>query len=331
LATSLSGRENGSAERHHERVRADRYRRVSASLADLNDAALAAALAEAPTMKIGIGGGSTVVDVGGTPVFAKLIPITARELRRPYATDNMFGLPLRCQYGIGGPSFGAWRELAANRIVTAESPDGPFPLLYHWRILPGRVPAGDEHGDVDAVVAKFGGSEAVRTRLVESAGATASLVLFSEFVPHPVTEWLRADRAERFERELFGAVDDLRRMDLLHLDGHVGNMRTDGDRIFLTDFGLATSPRFDLSPAERDFAARNAGHDAGYAAMRLVNWLAVDVLGAPPDPAGRNAMIRKWAAGAHSGHEIVDRHAATAARMNDFSWRLFDGEDLSGQ
>jgi hypothetical protein len=35
------------------------------------------------------------------------------------------------------------------------------------------------------------------------------------------------------------------------VDGHFGNMRAAGDRIYLPDFGLATSPRFDLSDAWR--------------------------------------------------------------------------------
>jgi hypothetical protein len=37
------------------------------------------------------------------------------------------------------------------------------------------------------------------------------------------------------------------------MDGHFGNMRTDMQRIYLSDFGLATSPQFDLSAAERAF------------------------------------------------------------------------------
>jgi hypothetical protein len=48
----------------------------------------------------------------------------------------------------------------------------------------------------------------------------------------------------------------LRDRELLHLDGHLGNLRTDGERLYLTDFGLVTSPRFDLSAA-------------GYAAVRM--------------------------------------------------------------
>lgn len=38
----------------------------------------------------------------------------------PHTTANLFGVPNRCHYGVrGSPGFGAWRELAANQIVTA--------------------------------------------------------------------------------------------------------------------------------------------------------------------------------------------------------------------
>jgi len=80
------------------------------------------------------------------------------------------------------------------------------------------------------------------------------------------------------------------------MDGHFDNMRTDGKRIFLSDFGLATSPHFDLSAAERDFAERHATHDDGYAAMRLVNWLVTD-LREVPAPASGGPVARnlpKW-------------------------------------
>jgi hypothetical protein len=67
----------------------------------------------------GIGGTSAVVDVGGVPVFVKRVPLTDTE-RRPgsvMSTANLFGLPVFCQYGVGGPGFGAWRELAANAVT----------------------------------------------------------------------------------------------------------------------------------------------------------------------------------------------------------------------
>jgi hypothetical protein len=275
-----------------------------------------------------------------TTLRTSRIPITDRELARPHSTANLFGLPARWQYGmyrLPNPGFGAWRELAANRSVTEGVLAGEtasFALLHHWRILPGRpaVPAG--HRDLDAVVAQFGGDEAVRARFEALAAATASLVLFSEHLPDGLSCWLSdpAGRAAALERQLFEMVTSLRDRELLHLDGHFGNVRADDDRLYLVDFGLATSPRFDLSGAERDFAARNAGHDADYASMRLVNWLVTSACGVPVPaggaPVARNEFVRRCAAGDIPRDvpppiaEIIARHAPAAARMNDFCRRL---------
>jgi hypothetical protein len=321
-----------------------RHDLVSASLAARKDAELAALLHAAPAGAVGVGGGSAVLDVDGVPVFAKQIPITNRELAHPHSTANLFGLPTYCQYGmyrLAGPGFGAWRELAANTIITEGVLGGEaesFPLLYHWRVLPGRPPIASEHLDVDAVVAQFSGVAAVRVRFEELAAASSSLVLFHEYVPYPLHDWLNdpAEEAATFERQLFEVVAFLRSRELLHMDGHFGNMRADDDRIYLVDFGLATSPRFDLSNAERDFVAHHVGHDADYAAMRLVNWLVTTVCGvsapASGGPVARNMYVRRCASGdipqgvpaAVAG--ILARHAPAAAQMNDFCWRLFDGD-----
>lgn len=286
-----------------------------------------------------------MLDVDGVPVFAKRIPITDRELAHPHSTANLFDVPTYCQYGmhrLGGPGFGAWRELAANTIVTAGILAGEtmsFPLLYHWRVLPGRPAIASEHLDVDAVVTYFGGAPAVRVRLEELASAASSLVLFLEYIPSPLLDWWHEDpvgRAETVERQMFDIVAFLRNHELLHMDGHFGNMRAAGDRIYLADFGLATSPRFDLSDAERAFVARHVDHDADYAAMRLVNWLVTVVCGVPLSetggPVARNEYVRRCAAGdipqgvPASVTGILTRHAPAAARMNDFVWRLFDGD-----
>ena len=305
---------------------------MAAALAARGDDELAALLESSP-------GVTSLLHVDGVPVFAKRIPITDRELARPHSTANLFDLPVSCQYGmhrLAGPGFGAWRELAANTIVTERVRAGDiesFALLHHWRVLPGRPPVPSEHADVEAVVRQFDGAPAVRVRLEELAAATASLVLFLEYLPEPVAAALTGpvDRAEAFERQLFEIVGFLRRHQLLHMDGHLGNLRADGDRIYLVDFGLATSPRFDLSDAERDFVARHAGHDADYAAMRLVNWLVTEVCGAP-DLVARNRCVQRCASGdIPSGLPapvagILTRHARAAARMNDFHWRLFDGD-----
>jgi hypothetical protein len=163
-------------------------------------------------------------------------------------------------------------------------------------------------------------------------------VLFVEYLPYPLLDRLNdpVGRAETIERQLFEVVAFLRSHDLLHMDGHFGNIRADADRIYLVDFGLATSPRFDLSNAERDFVALHVGHDADYAAMRLVNWLVTTVCGVPvpagSGPVARNRYVHRCASGdipqgvPTAVARVLARHAAAAARMNDFYWRLFDGD-----
>ncbi len=319
-----------------------RFDAVSGFLAARSDSQLAALLDEGSAGSVGVGGGSATLDVDGIPVFAKRIPLTDRELAHPLSTANLFDLPVHCQYGVGGPGFGAWRELAANKIVTDGVLAGEtesFPLLYHWRVLPGRAPVAAEHEDLDAVVAALDGSAAVRVRLEALAAASWSLVLFLEHIPYPLLAWLAEDpvgRAELLERQLSAIVAFLSDRELLHLDGHVDNMLADGERVYLADFGLATSAHFDLSDAERTFVHRHAAHDAGYASMVLVNWLVTAVCGVPVPacggPVARNEYVRRCAAGlipedvppAIAG--ILARHAPAAAMMNGFYWRLFGGD-----
>jgi len=325
-------------------ARRARHEAVSTALSARDDDELVPLLDAGPAGALGVGGGSVLLDVEGVPVFAKRVPITDRELAHPHSTANLYGLPTSCQYGmhrLAGPGFGAWRELAANLSVTEGVLGGEgesFALLHHWRVLPGRPPVAPEHRDVEAVVAQFGGDPAVRTRLEELGTAGSSLVLFLEHLPDRLAERLAdpVGEAEAVARQLFEAVAFLRGRELLHMDGHFGNMRADEERIYLVDLGLATSPRFDLSDAERAFVARNVDHDADYAAMRLVNWLVTSACGVPVPavggPAARNAYVRRCAQGDVPDDvppvvaDLLARHAPAAARMNDFCWRLFGGE-----
>ncbi|KZM75203.1 serine/threonine protein phosphatase [Nocardia terpenica] len=323
-----------TARRHHQKL--------TGMLASRSDIELTELMEAGRPNGVGVGGGSAVLDVEGVSVFAKRIPLTDRELAHRGSTSNLFGLPVFCQYGIGGPSFNAWRELAANIIVTNGVLSGQtraFPMLYHWRVLPGRSPIAAEHADLDAVVAAYDGCPAVGDRLEALAAASSSLVLFCEHIRDPISNWLRENpigKAAAVERQLLQIVTFLRDRELLHMDGHFGNMRTNGERIYLSDFGLATSPRFDLSAAERDFAERHTTHDADYAAMRLVNWLVTEVCGitmpTSGGPLARNEYVLRCAAG-HIPDSvppvvaaILTRHAPAAARMNAFYWKLFGGD-----
>jgi serine/threonine protein kinase len=154
-----------------------------------------------------------------------------------------------------------------------------------------------------------------------------------------VATWLSenpASKAASVERQLLAITAVLHDHCLLHMDGHFGNMRVDGERIYLTDFGLATSPHFDLSTAERDFARRHAMHDTDYAAMRLVNWLVTEVCGvavsAGTAPVARDEYVARCATGdipvgvPPAVTAILARHAPAAARMNALYRRLFGGD-----
>ena len=323
-------------------ARTARYEKLSALLASRSDLELAELMGTGRATSVGVGGESGILDLDGVPVYTKRIPVSDREIANMGSTANLFDLPMFCQYGMGGPGFNAWRELAANIIVTDAVLAGEtqsFPMLHHWRVLPGRSPTAPEHADIETVVAAQCGSPAVRARLEGLAAATCSLVTFCEYIPHPMADWLRenpARKAVAVERQLSEIVTFLRDRELLHMDGHFGNMRTDMERINLTDFGLVTSPRFELSAAELDFVERHVTHDAGYAAMRLVGWLLTDVCRIPAWPSAGGMGAREYMVQCAAGRipddvppavaAILSQHAPAAAKMSAFYRRLFDGE-----
>lgn len=331
---------------HGERVR--RHGEVSRALTTYGDRQMTAMLTQAQAPGSGIGGDSMRCTVDGVPVFVKRIPLTDLE-RRPehvMSTANLFGLPPFCQYGVGSPGFGAWRELAATMMTTGwvlAGHSAAFPLLYHWRVLPGAPPPAEEHADVEAVVRYWGGSPAVRDRVHARAGASASVVLFQEFIPYTLDDWLAAQlragpdavasACAMVESCLLSDVPVMNARGLVHFDAHFGNVLTDGRRLCLADLGLAASSRFDLSGEEAVFLGRHRSHDVGYVLMCLVNWVVTNVGGVatPHDgaPVGRNAYVRACAAGAEPAGfppvlaAMIRRYAPAAAVMNDFYWELF--------
>jgi hypothetical protein len=101
------------------------------------------------------------------------------------------------------------------------------------------------------------------------------------------------------------------------------NIVTDGERLYLTDFGLAVASRFDLSDAEAEFLAGHAHHDRSYVLTQLVNWV-VSRNRKWPHPRVRNDFIRACAAGraAPGLPPLVHRYAPLATVVNDFYFAL---------
>ncbi|WP_344442364.1 protein kinase family protein [Kitasatospora nipponensis] len=284
------------------------HRHVCGTLAQLGDRELAQLVAAAPATGAGIGGTGALLDVDGVPVFVKRLPLTALEQRPEHlrSTANLFGLPTFCHYGIGSPGFGSWREVAAHTWATgwvlAGAHDG-FTLLHHWRVLPA-VGSGlpDELADVERTVAYWEGSPAVRARLTALAGAEASVLLFQEYVPQNLDRWLTERLAEGgaaaegacalVERELAATTAFMNARGLLHFDGHFENVMTDGERLYFTDFGLAISNRFALTPAESAFHRTHATYDRCYTVTHFTHWLARAAHTHPLPPAATEIIAR---------------------------------------
>ncbi|WP_329027987.1 protein kinase family protein [Streptomyces sp. NBC_01423] len=321
---------------------------ASTALALRSDRGLRELLDAGTPLGAGIGGRTVLLNVEGVPVFVKQVRLTDLERRPEHArsTANLFGLPAYCHYGIGAigsTGFGAWRELAAHTMTTdwvvAGAYEG-FPLMHHWRVLTDSgAPLPEELADVDRAVAYWGGGSAVRGRIEGLRDSTASLVLFLEYIPDNLHDWLDVrigaggDAAERacamVEDELRAGIAFMNAHGLLHFDAHFQNILTDGQRLYFADYGLAISSRFDLSPDEAAFVGEHGAYDECYAVNHLVNWLAVALYGHPP--ADRRAFVDACAQGTPpegipaSIAALLLRHAPVAAAMGGY-YRAFQRE-----
>ncbi|MFE7744757.1 protein kinase family protein [Nocardia sp. NPDC057455] len=326
---------------------------VSTALALHSDHALRELVDAAAPIGAGIGGKSALLEVAGSPVFVKRVPLTDLERQPEHvrSTANLFDLPLFCHFGvglIGGPGFGAWRELAVHVMTTnwvlAAEHEG-FPLMYHWRVLPDTTPLPEELADIDRAVAYWDGRPQVRHRIEALQDSSASIALFLEYIPQSLHEWLNAqieagdeaaDRAcAMVERELAAGTEFMNNRGLLHLDAHFENILTDGRRIYFGDYGLALSCGFDLSPKEAAFFDRSQSYDRGFTATYLVNWLVTALYGLRrEDRETRAAMVRAIAEGkppegiGAEAATVLTRHAPIAAAMSAFT-RAFQQDSRS--
>ncbi|MFF2951834.1 protein kinase family protein [Kitasatospora sp. NPDC057965] len=327
--------------RHVEAPGPDRlavYGSIATRLSLLGDRRLGELVASAPRLGTGVGGTSAALDVDGTRVFVKKVPLTEPELRpeNVRSTANHFGLPVFYQYGIGSAGFGAWRELAAHTMTThwvlGGEYDG-FPLMYHWRVLPDTPPEGfmDFLGGVDGAVAHWDGSPAVRERLEAIGRARHSLVLFLEHLPQTLAARLR----EQQDAGRYGWAADavargaafMRSRGLVHFDAHFENLLTDGQRVYFADLGLALSTDFELSPEERRFLDRHRAYDRDHTVTHLLRH---HLLTPYRGETEATAFLERWLAGRRPDGvpaevaAIVDRHARTAVVLGGFQQRLRD-------
>lgn len=327
-------------------ARLDRCESLMRSFAEMTDRKLTELIEQASVFGSGIGGTRALVHVDGVPVFVKRIPLTELE-RYPgnvRSTANLFDLPAHCHYGVGSPSFSAWRELAANTMTTAWVRGGrsaSFPLMYESRVLEGpafRDSLPDDLADIERLVAYWHGSSAVRQRVEAIAESSATVTLFLEYLPQVLPDWIAprvSDGSEAHAAALSVVEDNLREgvsfmnaSGLFHFDAHFGNILADDQGLYFADFGLAASPSFDLSGAEARFLAANRSHDVCHTMTRLVDWLVTELTDVA-DLQARDELIRRCADGNDvlaplpaTAAAIVERYAPIAAIINGFYRQL---------
>jgi hypothetical protein len=310
------------------------YSQISTSLACLSNEQLKQILVDSQPVHEGIGGKSSLISIDDTPVFVKKIPLTDIEQMPQHfmSTKNIFDLPAGYQYGVGSAGFGVWRELAAhimttNWVITGECAN--FPIMYHWRILPSHP--SDIKVNYWSEIAQYcqywENSAKIRKRVEDLNKASAHIALFLEYVPSNLHEWLGAqiakggDSAEKavafVEKELKKTNLHMNALGLIHFDEHFKNILTDGKRLYLSDFGLALSLKFDLSKAETEFFKHHKSYDQACAAVNLLHCIITSLF----DKENWEIRLREYLAGELSDvslviDTIINRYAPMALLMD---------------
>jgi hypothetical protein len=263
-----------------ESTRIQKYTLVSNTLACMSNQQLKEILSTGKKMHTGIGGTSVQVNIENIPVFVKKVPITELELKPNnfMSTANIFKLPMSYQYGVGSAGFSAWRELAAHIITTNWVLSGQcsnFPIMYCWRIIPNILSKTDLSywGSMEKYLTYWENNESIKDRVHDLNSSNASMLLFLEHFPKNLHLYLKEilspsatesdsiDHLKKINKSFETVLKFMHENDFLHMDAHFHNILTDEDNIYLSDFGLALSKKFDLSITEHHFLKDHENYD----------------------------------------------------------------------
>lgn len=181
-----------------------------------------------------------------------------------FSTKNLYDLPTGCNYGVGSTGLGVFRELITHLKTThwvLEGVIATFPLMYQYRILPSTKECTELEIDIE----QWGNHANIKKYVVDRANARYELVLFLEYIPYVLETWLQENpnRLEKTLDSLWRAIAFLRTEGIIHFDAHFRNILTDGEQIYLTDFGLAVDKSFALTEEEEVFFEQNSLYDYG--------------------------------------------------------------------
>jgi hypothetical protein len=313
---------------------------IARKLSSLSNHELSLLLDKGGAITSGIGGTSQRPTVDNTPIFAKRVPLSELELQHMHSTANIFDLPLYCQYGIGSPGFGAWRELAAhvmasNWAALKECPN--FPRLYHWRILSKSQATSlnmDEWGNEENYLKYWNNSPALRKRLESINNASSEIVLFLEYRPETLSSWLKTklssdentmqDALNFVDKSLNATNTFMSDRGFIHFDAHFDNILTDGKKLYFSDFGLAMSNQFDLSAKEIEFFNIHINnYDRNHASLYLVHSVITNLFGKENWRQKLKAYLQDAKMDMPKPcAQVINKHGRTAQTMDEFLQEL---------
>jgi hypothetical protein len=249
-------------------LRQKTYFQLSSQIAQLDNTQLHSLLnnSELNQSTTGWGTNHTIV-LGESKVFVKRLLVTNIEYDNLFSTKNLYDLPTYCNYGLGSPGFGVFRELITHIKTTnwvLEGTIATFPLMYHYRIMP----FFGQHIDLENLqgyLESWGNNANVEKYVLDRAVVNYELVLFLEHIPYILETWLQKnpDKVQRTLNSLHATIDFLSKKEIIHFDAHFRNILTDGEQIYLTDFGLVLDRSFDLTKEEKSFFDRHIFYDCG--------------------------------------------------------------------
>lgn len=294
IAVAYSNSDYDLNENDTKETRHSKYDYISRRLEELNNEDISTLLNQGISLHSGWGT-SVKLEMDGIPVFVKKVPLNEIEgkLENIGSTENLFELPPYYQYGVGSGGFSIWRELSSHIMSTKWVLGGEnqnFPLMYHWRILNDSEEKDIlDEDELNNYVTYWNGSIAIGKRMRANHNAPAYVALFIEYIPETLHTWLgkqlkledgSIDKAiEMVERDLKETVAFMNAKGMLHFDAHFRNILTDGDRLYFSDFGLATSSQFALTKEELQFFQNHQNYDRCYVVTKLTAWIISHIFG----------------------------------------------------
>lgn len=214
-------------------------------------------------------GTNQIIKLGNKKVFVKRIPITDLEYKNQFSTKNLYKMPCYYNYGVGSAGFGVYRELLTHIKTTNWVLDGSienFPLMYHYRILP----VSKKTNKINMIkhnqyVNYWNSNKNISKYILDRSKANYEMILFLEYIPYTFSTWIlkNVNKLDKVMKEMQTTISFLRKNGVIHFDMHLQNIVTDGEKTYLTDFGLVLDKQFELNKTEQLFFKNHSHYDYG--------------------------------------------------------------------